>query len=97
MESLLECKENLEALGLFLDDNKQFTAIPSSESDFNRYGQGGVNRAEDDAQRAEQQSLYNIHSLLQQTIEAIQFVMLLIDHDVDGLVELFVWTTIVML
>jgi nuclear pore complex protein Nup155 len=86
VEALLECKENLESLNVFLDGNKFFTAIPSSESDFNRYGQA-ASRAEDDAQRAEQQSANNMHALLQQSIEAIQFVLLLIDHDVDGLVE----------
>jgi nuclear pore complex protein Nup155 len=94
ISSLLESKENLESLNKFLDSNKFFTAIPSSESDLNRYGQV-ANRAEDDAQRAEQQSLFNIHSLLQQAIEAIQFVLLLIDHDVDGLVESYEFSSII--
>jgi len=86
-DSLIYVKNNLESLDDFLNQNKYFTAIPTPETDLARYNQAARNRAEEDAQRAEQQSLYNIHCLLQQSIESIQFVLLLIDHNLDNILQ----------
>lgn len=96
--SLLETKENLEALNRFLLENKFFTAIPSEgdSASVSRVG-AAMDRMDEDAQRAEQQSLFDLHSLLLQSIEAIQFVLLLIDHDIDSLLETYVTTIFIFI
>ncbi|KAI9136594.1 Non-repetitive/WGA-negative nucleoporin C-terminal-domain-containing protein [Paraphysoderma sedebokerense] len=81
--TLMAVQQTLQELRKFIDSNPQLVSS-SSEIDFARVP---VAREEIEALQAERASLYGVSQLLTQTIEAISFVLLMIDYRLPELVE----------
>lgn len=76
---LVNVQRNLYALKVFLDKNPQlFVSAPGEQV-------GSRHNNEQDAWKIENTSYSQLHSLLTRTVEAISFVLLLIDYHVEDL------------
>ncbi|KAJ3221178.1 hypothetical protein HK099_003709 [Clydaea vesicula] len=70
---LVDTQNNLISLNNFLEANPNFTSVRVSSTD--------------NLINLEQQSLHNLHELLKQTMEAISFIQLLSDHNLNLIFE----------
>ncbi|KAI8913954.1 Non-repetitive/WGA-negative nucleoporin C-terminal-domain-containing protein [Powellomyces hirtus] len=77
--SLNDLLSALQNLSSFLDERPTFTALPTPES---RPG-----TIEGEAWRAEQESTHNLQELLHISTETINFLLMLVDHNLGSLIE----------
>ncbi len=81
---LVNVQRNLYALKVFLDRNAQlFVSAPGEQV-------GTRHNNEQDAWKIENGSYSQLHSLLTRTVEALSFVLLLIDYHVEDLTAQYV-------
>jgi len=85
-QDLLTVQKNLSALNQFFVQNPQFSSLPHPTDETLRAA-SFQEKLEADAFQAEKQSLYALHQLLENCIQAISFLLLLFDYDFSGIIQ----------